>query len=179
MIYDRLRLENEVWSDVKHKQEHLQNIWLPEVQPLMFIKIICVSDDKIKFKAMVKKMMRTDSQDNPEQDEQQRARSRRSPSHSNKNNKSDGAVPNMTDHVLELARNSSTGNQAVGIFIKWKNINNEEKRDIHPEKLRSNNAKGFNHSQKKDYSKYGNHRGNDKRKDNGYTKKLRLSICSK
>ena len=83
-----------------------------------------------------------------------------------------------TRSCFELARNSSTGKQAVGIFMEWKKIKNEEKRDICPEELRPNNAKGSNHSQKKDCPKDGKTRGNDKRKDNGYAKKLRLSICS-
>ena len=76
------------------------------------------SDNKIKFKTMVKKMRGTDSQDNQEQDEHHRARSRQAPSHSNENKNIDDAVPNITDHIFELARNSSTGNQAVGAFIK-------------------------------------------------------------
>ena len=83
----------------------------------MVIKKNCGSDDNIKFKAMVKKMMRTDSQDNQEQDEQKRAQSRRAPSHSNEKNKSNGAVQNIPNTVLELARNISTVKQAVGIFV--------------------------------------------------------------
>ena len=91
------------------------------------------SDNKIKFNTMVKKMMITDIQDNQEQDEHHRARSRRAPSHSNDNNNINDAVPNITDNILELARNSSTGNQAVGVFIKWKRIKNEDKSDVHLE----------------------------------------------
>ena len=64
MLYDRLSLAKEVWSDAKQKQEHIQNIQLPEGHPLMVIKKCFGSDDKIKFKTMVKKMMRTNSQDN-------------------------------------------------------------------------------------------------------------------
>ena len=90
----------------------------------MVIKTIWGSDDKIKCKSIVKKTIRTNSQDNQDQDEKHRARSLRAPSHSNEKNKSYGAVPNISDHVLELARNSSTGKQAVGIFMKWNNIKN-------------------------------------------------------
>ena len=178
MLYKRLIWTKEVWSDAKQKQEHLQNIQLPEGHPLMVIKKICGSDDKIKFKAMVKKMTRTNSQENQEQDEHHRSQSRRAPSHYNENKKSGSAVTNITDHVLELARNSSTGKQAIRIFMKWKKIKNKDKRDVRLEELRSNNYKGSNHIQNKYYSKDVNKRGNDKRKDNGYAKKRRLYICS-
>ena len=100
MLYKILSLAKEVWSDAKQNQEYPQNIQLPEGHPLMVIKKICGSDDKIKFKAMVKKMTRTNSQDNQEQYEQQISRSRKDLYHSNKRNKINCAVPNIPGHVL-------------------------------------------------------------------------------
>ena len=100
MLYKRLIWTKEVWSDAKQKQEHLQNIQLPEGHPLMVIKTICGCEDKTKFKSMVKKMTRTNSQDNQEQYEQQISRSRKDLYHSNKRNKINCAVPNIPGHVL-------------------------------------------------------------------------------
>ena len=66
--------------------------------------------------------------------------SRRLPDRSKEDTKSNGAIPSIPGHLLNIIR-KVTGHQAAGLFLKWKKLWNEEKRHIRPDKLQLNDTK--------------------------------------
>ena len=114
----------------------------------MTIKTLCVADDTINYKKTVEKLLKTTLHDDFYQDKQQRSRSRRLPDHSKGKTKNNGAIPSIPGHLLELIRKGN-GSQAAGLILKWKNIWNEEKRNISSDELRLNNNRDYYHSKNK------------------------------
>ena len=87
----------------------------------MTINTLCVANDTLNYKKTVEKLLKTALHDNFYQDEQQRGHSRRLPNHSKGNTKSDGAIPSITGHLLDLIRKGK-GSEEAGLILKWKNI---------------------------------------------------------
>ena len=85
----------------------------------MTIKTLCVSDDTINYKETVDKLLNIALHNNFYQYKQQRGRSRRLPGHSKGYTKSDGAIPSIPGHLLDVIK-KGTGQQASGMFLKDK-----------------------------------------------------------
>ena len=147
----------------------------------MTIKTLCVADDTINYKKTVDKLLKTALHDNFDQDEQQRARSRRLSDHSKGKTKSDGAIPSIPVYLIDLIRKGSKLQEA-GLILKWKNIWNEENRHTRSDELRLNDNRDSNHRKNnkgdsKDVKlKGGNHKNDNKGNKN--PRKLRLSIIA-
>ena len=148
----------------------------------MNINTLCFADDTIHYKQIVDKVLKTSLQDNFDQDEKQRGRSQWLPDHSKVNTKSDGDIPSIPGHLLDLM---SKGNrlQATVLVLKWNNIWNEKKRHICSDELQFNDNRDSNHSKKnkgnsKDGNRGGDNNNNDK-KGNKNQRKRRLSIIFK
>ena len=73
-------------------------------------------------------MLKTGCNDNMEHDDEQRVHSRRAHDHPKDPRKSDVAVPEIPDHVLEAARKEKDANGSVGVILRWKKLRNEENR---------------------------------------------------
>ena len=99
------------------KQDLLQNIQATDGSLIMTIKTLCVVDDTIHYKQTVDKLLKTGLHDNFDQDELQRGLSRRLPNHSKGYTKSDGDIPSIPVHLLDLSR-KVTVQQAAGLFLK-------------------------------------------------------------
>ena len=132
----------------------------------MTINTLCVADDTINYKKTVDKLLKTALHDDFDQDEQQRGRSRRLPNHSKGKTKSNGSIPSIPGHLLDLIRKGNIL-QAAGMILKWKNIWNEEKIHIRSDELRLNDNIDSNHSKnKKVNSKDGKRKGGNQNNDN-------------
>ena len=147
----------------------------------MTIKTLCVVDDTIHYKQTVDKLLKTGLHDNFDQYELQRGLSRRLPNHSKGYTKSDGDIPSIPGHLLDLIRKGN-GLQVAGLILKWKNICNEEKRHIRSDELQLNKNRYYNHIKKKKVnSKDGKRKGGNQNNDNKGNKnprKIRLSIIA-
>ena len=97
-------MANEKWSAGKIKKEYLRNIQTTERSSIITIKTLCVDEDTIHYKETVDKLLKTSLHDDFDQDKQQRGRSRRLPDHSKGDTKSDGAIPSVPIHLLDLIR---------------------------------------------------------------------------
>ena len=140
VLVDRLILAKEKGTAGKLNQEYLQNIQATKGSSIMTINTLCVADDTINYKKTVDELLKTALHDNFDQYKQQRGRSRRLPDHSKGVTKSDGSIPRVPGHILDLIR-KVTEQQAAGLFLKWKKLWNEEKRHIRPDKLQLNDNK--------------------------------------
>ena len=135
-----------------HQQDARWNIYrtvtflmaIPWLQSRLFVVRII-----IYIKQNAGRMMRMGCNDDLEQENEQRVNSRRAHNHLKYPIKSDGAVPEIPDHVLEYARKSKDTNVLVGVILRWKKVRNEDNRDICPDKIK---PKGYsNHNNKKDF----------------------------
>ena len=95
-------MSKEKWSAVNLKQEYLLNIQATEGSFIMTIKTLCVADDAIHYKENVDKLLKTDLHDYFDQYEQQRGCSRELPGHYKGDTKSNGAIPSIPGHLLDL-----------------------------------------------------------------------------
>ena len=84
----------------------------------MTIKTLCVAGYNINYKETVDKLLKTSLHKNFDQYKQQRGRSRWLSGHSKGDTKSDGIIPSVPGHLLDLIR-KVTGQQAAGLFLKW------------------------------------------------------------
>ena len=97
-------MAKEIWLAGKIKQEYLRNIQTTERSSIITIKTLCVSDNTIHYKETVDKLLKTSLHDNFDQDKQQKCRSQRLTDHSKGDTKSDGAIPSVPIHLLDLIR---------------------------------------------------------------------------
>ena len=104
----------------------------------MVLKTVCQADNNMSYRQCVDKMVSIANQGDSMYDEQHSFRARRTNSHSKKDYNSDRVVPDVPDRMVK-AIHDGTGQQAVGILFKWKNIMNKEHRDIRPDELNVNN----------------------------------------
>ena len=127
-------------------------------------------------------LLKTALHDEFGQDKQQRGRSQRLPDHFKGKTKSNGSIPIIPGHLLDLIRKVNIS-QAAGLILKWKNIWNVEKRHIRSDELRLNDNIDSNHrNNKQGYSKDGKRKGGNHKNDNKGNKnpiKRRLSIIAK
>ena len=110
-------MAKEKWSAGNLNQEYLRNIQATEGSSIMTIQTLFVFDDTINYKETVDKLLNTALHDNFYQDKQQRGRSRRLPDHSKGDTKSDGDIPSIPVHLLDLIRKVAV-QQAAGLFLK-------------------------------------------------------------
>ena len=87
----------------------------------MTINTLCVANDTLNYKKTVDKLLKTALHDNFDQYKQQRGRSRRLPDQSKGNTKSNGSIPSIPGHLLDLIRKGK-GSEEADLILKWKNI---------------------------------------------------------
>ena len=110
-----------------HQQDARWNIYrtvtflmaIPWLQSRLFVVRII-----IYIKQNAGRMMRMGCNDDLEQENEQRVNSRRAHNHLKYPIKSNGAVPEIPDHVLEYARKSKDTNVLVGVILRWKKVRN-------------------------------------------------------
>ena len=131
-LVEKLKTAKEKWTNSKQKTEYLKNINLPHGHPLMIMKVICASETGIRFQETVQRLILAAASDDAETAESRRAKSRRAL-------ETEGIegtlVPRIPEHVLKAARNADSAHAAVELILQWKQVRNDEDRDLHPDEL--------------------------------------------
>ena len=149
------------WDDSKDKDTFLRGICLAPDHPLTPICNDLMITPKETFADSLNKIQRWARCDDSGAASEMKIKARRGfdpskPSGSG----SKGAVPQVPEHVIKAARAASSGASAVGIFLKWRKVLNEENRTITAEELDKGNTGGGGHRKAqggKDYSKKDSH----------------------
>ena len=131
-LVEKLKTAKEKWTDSKRKTEYLKNIKLPHGHPLMIMKAICASETGIKFQETVNRLILAEATDDAKSAESRRAKSRRAL-------ETEGItgtlVPKIPEHVLKAARNADSAHAAVELILQWKQVRNDDDRDLRPDEL--------------------------------------------
>ena len=125
----------------------------------MTMKTYCIADDNISFKQTFEIMLKSSCNDNMEQDDEQRVHSWRAQEHPKDYINSDGAVPEISDRVLEAAWKAKDANESVGVIMGRNKVRNKDNRDIRPANIKSKGCS--NHGKKNDYSNEKKSKGPD------------------
>ena len=119
-------MANKSWPSEKRKAEYLQKINIADGHPLMTMKTYCSADDNIYFKKTVVRIPNTGCNDYMEQNDDQRVHSWGANNHLKNSGKSDGAVHEIPDHIIEAAQKEKYTNRSVGVILRCNKVRNEE-----------------------------------------------------